>query len=233
MKKYLVSALLLTGFFALAQNDETKRLKVTIVNEKGKIVNSSNIFFATNSEQAAIPMGKKGITFIETMLPCDTLTVITTSNAYRIPVSGLDSVVLRLGSKKQYVVKGEGNYTYDLGYYTVSKSDNTMPINKLNMRDKGSYTDLASYLEGRVAGVQVVSGENAEKRVIIRGINTFNGDVGALVVVDGMMYESFDVANRSVNIRDIKSVDILMDGSIYGVRGSNGVVLITTQTSIK
>jgi len=239
MKRYFFFAFLLLTIGAIAQNQEaesvqeTKNLKVKIVNKRGKAVKGSNIFFTTTIENVAVPMGRKGVSFIKTALPDDTLTVATITDILIIPVSALDSLTLCVLNKKHYVVRGDNNYTYDLGYVTVSNNDNAMPVKKLNMRDKGGYADLASYLQGRVAGVQVVSGENAEKVVIIRGINTFHGDVGALVVVDGVVYESFDMANRSVNIRDIKSVDILMDGSLYGIRGSNGVIVVTTQIGVK
>jgi TonB-dependent SusC/RagA subfamily outer membrane receptor len=52
----------------------------------------------------------------------------------------------------------------------------------------------------------------------------------ALIVVDGVEYGSFAQANSSISTHDVESVDVLKDGSIYGSRGANGVVLITTKT---
>lgn len=93
-------------------------------------------------------------------------------------------------------------------------------------------TDVASALEGAVAGVQVNStygapGESATIR--IRGIGTINGDANPLYVVDGVPY---DGDSADLNPADIESVSVLKDAAsaaLYGNRASNGVVLITTK----
>ena len=63
-----------------------------------------------------------------------------------------------------------------------------------------------------------------DKRIIIRGLGTFNGSSDPLILVDGQ--EMQDIS--SINPNEIKSIDILKDSStaIYGVRGANGVILI-------
>lgn len=93
-------------------------------------------------------------------------------------------------------------------------------------------SDVASALEGSVAGVQVNStygapGESATIR--IRGIGTINGDANPLYVVDGVPY---DGDSADLNPADIESVSVLKDAAsaaLYGNRASNGVVLITTK----
>ena len=82
---------------------------------------------------------------------------------------------------------------------------------------------IYSVEEGRVAGVMVTP----DRRIIIRGIGTINGSTDPLIMVDGYEVQDLSV----INPRDVKSVDILKDGSasIYGVRGANGVILITTK----
>jgi len=97
-------------------------------------------------------------------------------------------------------------------------------------------TDVASALEGSVAGVQVNStygapGESATIR--IRGIGTINGDANPLYVVDGVPY---DGDSADLNPADIESVSVLKDAAsaaLYGNRASNGVVLITTKQGEK
>lgn len=116
---------------------------------------------------------------------------------------------------------------YNLGYTTVKERDKTQPLSSVDMGGRTGYTNLASYLVGRVAGVQI-SNVGGGLKVIIRGTNTLYGDPGALIVVDGMTFDSFDTVNSMLNINDIKSVDVIKDGSGYGVRGANGVVVITT-----
>jgi len=62
-------------------------------------------------------------------------------------------------------------------------------------------------------------------KIVIRGVNTVNGDTDPLFIVDGAAYNNIDW----VNPNDVKSIDVLKDAgsaSIYGVRGANGVIII-------
>ena len=81
-------------------------------------------------------------------------------------------------------------------------------------------TDMYSYLEGKVPGVQVT----ADKKIIIRGLGTFNGNSDPLILVDGV--ETPDLSG--IDPKDVKSVDVLKGESaaIYGIRGSGGVIVI-------
>ena len=113
----------------------------------------------------------------------------------------------------------------NIGYGTVRKDDLTSAVSSLQVKDSDiqNYRDMYEYLEGRVAGVMVTP----DRRIIIRGIGTINGSTDPLIMVDGYEVQDLSV----INPRDVKSVDILKDGSasIYGVRGANGVILITTK----
>jgi TonB-dependent SusC/RagA subfamily outer membrane receptor len=92
---------------------------------------------------------------------------------------------------------------------------------------------LEGMLEGRVAGVQIIRLAGGGMSVRIRGPGSINGDTEPLYVVDGMMIQS--ASGRGLywlNPGDIQRIEILKDASttsMYGVRGSNGVVLITTR----
>ncbi len=114
----------------------------------------------------------------------------------------------------------------NIGYGTVKKSDLTTSVATLDMeRDTQtkSYSDMYEYLQGRVPGLQVTP----DKRIIIRGIGSINSSTEPLILVDGA--EVSDLS--TINPHDVKTVDVLKDGSssIYGVRGANGVILITTK----
>ena len=113
----------------------------------------------------------------------------------------------------------------NVGYGTVKKRDLSHPVSSLQVKgdEIRTYRDMYEYLEGRVAGVMVTTG----KRIIIRGVNTVNGSSDPLIIVDGA--ECQDLS--TINPNDVKSVDILKDSaaSIYGVRGANGVIVITTK----
>ena len=113
----------------------------------------------------------------------------------------------------------------NVGYGTIKKGDLTQPVSSIQVKENemSGYRDIYEYLEGRVAGVEVTY----DKRIIIRGINTVNGTTDPLIMVDG--HEMKDIS--SINPNDVKSIDILKGSSaaIYGVRGANGVILITTK----
>ncbi|TZF83184.1 TonB-dependent receptor [Pedobacter sp. BS3] len=122
-----------------------------------------------------------------------------------------------------------------VGYDVVRKSDLTGAVSVVNPKDLAA-TATANFdqaLAGRVAGVQVTSSDGtpgSPLNIVIRGGNSITGDNSPLYVVDGVPLEDFDPS--SINTRDIKTFDILKDASataIYGSRGANGVVVITTQ----
>ena len=100
------------------------------------------------------------------------------------------------------------------------------------MLQKRSVANISKALEGQVAGVQTTSGtgqpgEGAD--IIIRGFGSINSDNSPLYVVDGVPY---DGNLNSINPGDIESMTILKDasaGALYGSRGANGVVVITTK----
>ena len=98
----------------------------------------------------------------------------------------------------------------------------TYSPSKVKLENAGTYKDIYEYLQGRVPGVQVVG-----TSIRIRGINTATGNTDALIIVDGM--EVSDVSDLSPN--DIASVEVLKDAesTLYGMRGANGVVVITTK----
>lgn len=123
-----------------------------------------------------------------------------------------------------------------VGYGTSKKIDLTGSVVSIDVSDlaKTSTTNFDQALAGRVTGVQVTSTDGTPGEalnIIIRGGNSITGSNTPLYVVDGIPLESFDPA--SISTRDIKSFDILKDASataIYGARGANGVILISTNS---
>ncbi|MCD8101280.1 MAG: TonB-dependent receptor [Alistipes sp.] len=120
-----------------------------------------------------------------------------------------------------------------VGYGTQRKRDLTGAISTVGGAELANIpiTDAASALQGKVAGVTVTTAEgspDAEIKIRIRGGGSITQDNSPLYIVDG-----FPVTNFSdISIGDIESMTILKDASstaIYGARGANGVVLITTK----
>ena len=120
-----------------------------------------------------------------------------------------------------------------IGYGTSRKSDLTGSLSSVSSKDfeKQPLVRIDQALQGRAAGVQVnqSSGEPGSGfKIRIRGTNSISGDNTPLYVVDGLIVESIN----SFNVNDISSMEVLKDASataIYGSRGANGVVLISTK----
>lgn len=119
-----------------------------------------------------------------------------------------------------------------IGYGAVKKSDLTSSISAIKGDELKKLTggNAMNALQGKINGVQITGGggPGTSPRVIIRGVSTVNGS-DPLYVVDGMP------VGTNINFldqNDIESMQVLKDASaaaIYGTRGSNGVVLITTK----
>lgn len=124
-----------------------------------------------------------------------------------------------------------------VGYQEVRKRDLTGSVAKADVSALTS-TPIASFdqtLGGRLAGVNVSSNEGqpgSTMNIVIRGNNSLTQDNTPLYVVDGFPVEDPAIAS-SINPSDIASIDVLKDASasaIYGARGANGVVIITTKS---
>ena len=112
---------------------------------------------------------------------------------------------------------------------TITGAITTVDINTLKSSGSAS-TSITNALAGNVAGIigMQTSGEPGKvSEFWIRGISTFGANAKALILVDG-----FERSMDELNIEDIESFSVLKDASataIYGSRGANGVVLITTK----
>lgn len=119
-----------------------------------------------------------------------------------------------------------------IGYGSIKKSDLTGAVSRVDNKSLADkpVTSFGQAIEGKVSGVYVVDNGNPQGNVSlkIRGLGTIN-DSDPLYVIDGA---PMSMGLNSINVDDIESVDILKDASataIYGSRGANGVVLITTK----
>jgi TonB-linked SusC/RagA family outer membrane protein len=119
-----------------------------------------------------------------------------------------------------------------VGYGSVKKSDITGAVSSVKSEELNAFPvlDAAQALQGRAAGVSVQSNNGGEPgtpiSVKIRGNTSIGASSSALIVVDGFVGASMPQAN------DIESLEVLKDASataIYGSRGSNGVILVTTK----
>ena len=122
-----------------------------------------------------------------------------------------------------------------VGYGSVARRDLTGSVSKVDMGElmKAPVTNFDQALTGKVAGVVVTTSDGAlgsEANITIRGNNSLTQSSAPLYVIDGFPTESSMAT--ALSSADIESIDILKDASataIYGARGANGVIVITTK----
>lgn len=188
---------------------------------QGATVTVKNATTATSSDAD----GKFSIT-----VPSDDAVVDITFVGYvtlSVPVKGLSTLSVKLNkdinSLDEVVV---------VGYGTQKKADLTSAVSSVKQESfvKGFVRDAAQLIQGKVAGLSVSTSSGsptAGTQIQLRGITTLNASTSPLVLIDGVPGNL-----NSVSPEDIESIDVLKDGSaaaIYGTRGTNGVILITTR----
>ena len=133
-----------------------------------------------------------------------------------------------------------------IGYGVVKKNDLTGSVAALkpDAKNKGVVVSAQDMLGGKIAGVSVTSGDGSPgggATIRIRGGSSLNASNNPLIVIDGIAMDNNGVSGLSnplslVNPQDIESFNVLKDASataIYGSRGSNGVIIITTKKGRK
>lgn len=174
-----------------------------------------------------------------------TLNDVSIDDSLAISYIGFKTQTVRItGRSKLNIVLKESsellNEVVVVGYGQMKKSDLTGSVASVKPE---KLTDIPAcsvegLLQGRIAGVQVINssqGPGASSTVRIRGNSSLNGSNSPLVVIDGFPYG--EAGNLiQINPEDIVSIEVLKDASasaIYGSRGANGVILITTRRAKK
>jgi TonB-dependent starch-binding outer membrane protein SusC len=149
-----------------------------------------------------------------------------------VSVAGKNNVKVTLAEDAEML-----NDVVVIGYGTVKKADlagSVAVMDNKAFRDQ-PITQVSDALNGRLSGVNVVSDgiPGGSVKIRVRGTNSINKSNDPLYVVDGMVRES---GLDGINPEDIQSIQVLKDASstaIYGSRGANGVVIVTTKTGVK
>lgn len=149
---------------------------------------------------------------------------------------GMESTEVAVNNRTQLDVTMQSDVTQlgeivVVGYGTVKKSDLTGSVASVKSRDLTAYPSIGAVqaLQGRAAGVQITAnnGEPGSSfKVRVRGATSINASSDPIYVVDGFVGASIPPSE------DIESIEVLKDASataIYGSRGANGVILITTK----
>jgi TonB-dependent SusC/RagA subfamily outer membrane receptor len=216
---------------AKAQNEsvQSRDFSVRIINRRGRPV-VSVVMQALSTGEVGIT-GDDGRYLFSDIAPKEDIRLFLDERGEMVvPVEGLDSllVVLRATQQVEYL-DAATKQQLELGYGTIPVVDNLRPANELDVVEvlrTSSYSRLLDLMRGRFAGVEI----KQDGSVIIRGNNSLFTSVEPLVVIDGVaqMGTLLEV-DGYINVHDIEKITVLKDGSMYGSRGANGVIIITTR----
>ena len=150
-----------------------------------------------------------------------------------VPVNGQSQIQIVLTENSKML-----NEVVVIGYGTMDKKELTSAISHISNKDflSVSSIDPSMMIQGKVPGVSITNtgagDPNNQASIQIRGVSSRSAGLGPLIVIDGVPGGNL----TNLNPNDIASFDILKDGAasaIYGTRGSNGVILITTKKAQK
>ena len=227
-KCFFVVLLLVLPYVLQAQNNIM--ITGTVVDTAGETLPGVNILIKGQEKGTITDIdGKFG------------LTVPNANTVLVFSYLGYKTVELKVDRTKPMTIKMEEeatalNEVMIVGYQDVRRKDLTGSVAKANIDEmlKAPVASFDQALAGRVAGVNVSSGEGApggSMNIVIRGKNSLTQDNAPLYIIDGFPVED-PAAGSSINPNDIESIDVLKDASataIYGARGANGVIIITTK----
>ena len=230
----LLFLLLLLPFFAIAQN---KVEGMVVDNATGLPIPGVNVKIEGSSTGASTGFdGKFQLTNVK---PTDVLSISYMGYSTRtITVGSQSSLTIKLqedsNQLKEVVVQ--------VGYGSVKKKDATGAVEIITAKDfnKGAVVSVDQLLSGKAAGVRITNNggqPDAAPNIRIRGGASLSASNDPLIIIDGVPISNENPAGVSnplslVNPNDVESFSILKDASataIYGVRASNGVIIITTK----
>ena len=225
MKNYSFLSLVVFLFFvafSFGQNSVTG----TVINSKNKPIANALIYL--DSINSNVKTDKTG--YYEVMVPEDVTYIHVFSNKYGLLSSEYNGVrkidFIFLDGKSSAKDRLKQGDKVSIGYNEVEKKYVAIKVESVNAEeqiDVSSFQTIYDLIRNRLAGVRV-TGDN---KIIIRGVNSMISSQDPLFVVDGSVVSTIDY----ILPVDVKSINVLKgpETSIYGTRGSNGVILIETK----
>ena len=205
-----------------------QKVSGTVVDETGEAVIGASVMVKGTSTGTVTDLNGS---FTLASVPSNG-SIVVSYVGYRtqtIAVGGKSSINVTLEEDKQML-----DEVVVVGYGVQRKSDVTGALTRVGEKELNSkpVSNAFEALQGKAAGVDITSSERPGTvgNIMIRGTRSLNASSAPLYVVDGVPLQAGGI--ESLNPRDIESIDILKDASstaIYGSRGANGVVLITTK----
>lgn len=208
---------------------EQIKINGSVKDEAGEIITGATIFVKENSAIGTVADEHGRYTL--------TVPVGATLNASFLGYQTLERKVVKGILRYDFILKEESQKLDEvivIGYGEVKKSDLTGSVSTIGARNFGDQPvkNISDILQGRTSGVEVTTTSGMpgmSAKVRIRGTTSINKSSDPLYVIDGIISSS---GLEGLNPQDIQSMEVLKDASstaVYGSRGANGVILVTTK----
>ena len=220
MKKLFAIGLLV----AMTTTSMAEDLKGVIMNVKQRPLKGMKIWRKNTTESVITDkMGNFAFTSIQ---PTDTLVIMVSKKEEAvIPVKDMTNIDVKI--EKGFYLVHDGKKEDKREYKRVERSkmnSNTLTHEQILRLGASNFYDL---FRGTIPGVNVNYGDNGQI-ISVRGNASLEQDIEPLFVVDGSQYEHSSDVESSISINDIQKIEVSKDGAGYGVKGANGVIIITT-----
>jgi TonB-dependent SusC/RagA subfamily outer membrane receptor len=223
----LLTLLFVVPFTLLAQN---KTIKGKVTDDSGAPIAGVNIIVKSTKKGAQTDKDGNFSIIAPASGPVELAITSIGYGAKTITVTGSEVVSVKLS--KEAVTQED---VVVIGYQTVRRKDLLASVSSVGAKDLKDVplNSAAEALNGRLAGVTATTAEgspDAAVRIRIRGGISITQDNSPLYIVDGVQMEN---ALNTLSPQDIQSIDVLKDAAataIYGARGGNGVIVITTKS---
>ena len=225
--QFFLAFSLLWSITAWAQEpDAPKRdIELKVIDRKGLPVKKMMVQ-STNMDKSGVT-DRAGRFVFKDISDNDTISIVSPKyGAAVIPVAGMDSIIVTFRSEKQYSYVNQDGKDASFAYMERMKIKQTTVIDVQELLKFREYNSLIEVLQGRVTGLNVNSGSGT---TTIRGERSVHLKSEPLVVLNGMPMGELKDVNLFVNIRDVKTIEVLKSASEWGSRGANGVILISTK----
>lgn len=166
----------------------------------------------------------KGVFRLKRVLEGDTLLIYPTEEqVVKIPIKPDISLSLQLDDYSLSCKYGTNIATYMFQQAPKINYSNNIITRRQIM--EFAPNNLIELLHGRIAGLQIQEMDGTSK-ASIRGVSSMSLNTEPLFIIGGTQYETLESANNAISIEDIMEVEVKKDGSEYGMKGANGVIII-------
>lgn len=214
--------------FVTSANAQNRTIKGSVKDTKGEVVIGANVVVTGTTNGTTTDADGLFTLSIDNQAKTITVSYIG-YNSKEVPLRGQSRIDVILAENTENL-----DEVVVIGYGTMAKKELTSAVSHVSSKDFlniGS-NNPAMQIQGKVAGVSInntaAADPNSKTSIQIRGVSSRKAKVDPLIIIDGIPGGNLE----NINENDIESIDVLKDGAasaIYGTRGSNGVIVVTTK----